>query len=646
MNISRVRVERYGPLRTDIEFGGGVQLVTGPNESGKTLLVEAVLEMLTGKSPSGSRVEESAAGFLVVSDESEETRLDVNRTLVDYYNETEGFDLTPAELRNVFVIRDADLQIRDSSFYESVTERITGLRTSEIRGLKEEVRDRGLLTPGCSLRNNQGNNKPKQQRDAAKELRGDVEEYLDSSEELESLESNLFDARRRERVLSARIGDIQSAREWEEIDSYEKTVGRLESALVERESLPDAEAVERLRSGLEGVSDVGGSHGELAGRKERWRSFALVGWVATVLSFLGFGLLGMPTIGIVVAVLSLLLTGVSTYMWLIASRRIGEHQRAKSEILDDARDVGITVESVDELRTEVGEIERERSESTRTIDQALGELRGLDIETDDPEAVIDRATEVLAGRRAALPDVEIEFSQSKLDEAEADLERVREKIDELEAALADHDEALRRFGDRTRRVKFEYFTGEPLDLEISNLEALELLVERLDSFVETIEGNAAVARDTHEILEAMEQSEGEKVERLFGDESRATSIFEAITDEAYETVRYEADEETIVVEHRQRGSLTPRELSRGACDQLYFCIRVALAEEILGGEPGFLLMDDALLASDAVRLERQVALLEELANDGWQVIYLTAKEDARATLEPVCTDEQIRLSRL
>lgn len=46
-------------------------------------------------------------------------------------------------------------------------------------------------------------------------------------------------------------------------------------------------------------------------------------------------------------------------------------------------------------------------------------------------------------------------------------------------------------------------------------------------------------------------------------------------------------------------------------------------------------MDDAFLTADPERLRRQAEVLSELAETGWQTIYLTAERDARQIIHDV-----------
>lgn len=121
--------------------------------------------------------------------------------------------------------------------------------------------------------------------------------------------------------------------------------------------------------------------------------------------------------------------------------------------------------------------------------------------------------------------------------------------------------------------------------------------------------------------------------------SRATELFAKITDDRYNSVSYDSEDNQLIVEKATGETLTPDQLSDGTRDQLYLAIRVALGEQILDGTPGFFVMDDAFLTSDATRIQEQAELVEELAEDGWQVVYLSSKDDAINSLKNYSSGE-------
>lgn len=59
---------------------------------------------------------------------------------------------------------------------------------------------------------------------------------------------------------------------------------------------------------------------------------------------------------------------------------------------------------------------------------------------------------------------------------------------------------------------------------------------------------------------------------------------------------------------------------------MYLAAQISLAEQLLETEPGCFLMDDAFLPADADRLRAGFEVLQQLVDDDWQVIYLTAKD--------------------
>lgn len=75
-----------------------------------------------------------------------------------------------------------------------------------------------------------------------------------------------------------------------------------------------------------------------------------------------------------------------------------------------------------------------------------------------------------------------------------------------------------------------------------------------------------------------------------------------------------------------------RDLSTGTKEQVLFALRVTLAEKILN-DKAFLILDDAFQHSDYDRRPRLINQLFTLADDGWQIIYLTMDDNIRDTFK-------------
>ena len=94
-----------------------------------------------------------------------------------------------------------------------------------------------------------------------------------------------------------------------------------------------------------------------------------------------------------------------------------------------------------------------------------------------------------------------------------------------------------------------------------------------------------------------------------------------LTSGRYRSVVLDSDGR-LAVERKDGSRFGSDALSRGARDQLSLAVRLALVRRLLG-EPGFLVLDDAFISSDATRREALAVAIAELAQEGWQILYFT-----------------------
>ena len=154
MFLKELNIKRYGPLadRGRLKLHR-YNLFWGFNERGKTLTIEALLKMLFQKQARYfkdiMRVNEVPEGYLIVEDEIRgEMKLPEAGTVSELY----GFSNT--EFNNIFVIRDSDLSIAaERDFYRSLTGRLTGMQTDEIKSICEKIYNLGEVTPGGDFQN-------------------------------------------------------------------------------------------------------------------------------------------------------------------------------------------------------------------------------------------------------------------------------------------------------------------------------------------------------------------------------------------------------------------------------------------------------------------------------------------------------------
>jgi len=218
VKVKEFSIIRYGPVRDTGRIRlGDFNLIWGENEDGKTLMIDALVKLLLGRSAKDfrniDRVEEKPEGYLVVEDDKgKESKVPEKGDL------TKITELTSSQCCNVFVVRNSDLSIaQEAEFYTDVTDRLTGLRTEDISKVKKALRDIAKITPGNAFRDT-GDEKLKTRVENAKgllkevtslstrvrdegfdELERESLSLRDKVQEIERNLQNLEDARRRER---------------------------------------------------------------------------------------------------------------------------------------------------------------------------------------------------------------------------------------------------------------------------------------------------------------------------------------------------------------------------------------------------------------------------------------------------------------
>ena len=108
-----------------------------------------------------------------------------------------------------------------------------------------------------------------------------------------------------------------------------------------------------------------------------------------------------------------------------------------------------------------------------------------------------------------------------------------------------------------------------------------------------------------------------------------SGVFEEITEGKYTGVHFDGNLQSVKVIDKYERELEASKLSKGAYDQLFLAIRIAIAEEMLGEGKGFFVMDDAFLASDSYRIKNQFKILAKLADRGWSILYFSVKDEVK-----------------
>lgn len=248
--------------------------------------------------------------------------------------------------------------------------------------------------------------------------------------------------------------------------------------------------------------------------------------------------------------------------------------------------------------------------------------------------------EVLASYAPAAPGVK--FDQSILNKLNENHRKVEAEIKVLQEKMKDSSEELR---DIEKEVNELLHLDKEVHLPCQTTLDLEMIGKRLVDWLDCLEAERKTALLSLEIFSEMEEKEEQKVTSLFGQNSPVSNYFSIITDGRYKEIYFDSRDNPIKAVRADGTALNAANLSGGAYDQLYFAIRLALAEKLLEGEKGFFILDDPFIKADPVRLKALLNMLFEICAAGWQILYFSSKGEIKEALNhKISTGEVLEFS--
>ncbi|HSL59676.1 MAG TPA: hypothetical protein VK866_17645, partial [Acidimicrobiales bacterium] len=213
---------------------------------------------------------------------------------------------------------------------------------------------------------------------------------------------------------------------------------------------------------------------------------------------------------------------------------------------------------------------------------------------------VDAEIDAAIGRGPATDALRAELVAGDPAAWEAAVERRRA---ELDAARADHEDAIRRHhGAHEDLLRVESSAQVPEAAQRVEV-ARAALAELVDQW-QTLTAARALVADT------LARYERERQPAVV---ARAQQIFARVTDGRYP--RLVLHDREIQALDRTGASLRTDDLSRGTAELLYLCVRFGLAAEFASHTPLPLVMDDVLVNLDPERTRALAGALADLADD-------------------------------
>jgi uncharacterized protein YhaN len=680
IHIDRISINRGGPLKDDFNLEPeGLNLIYGCNETGKTYLVEALIELLfrTGKSTpwikKRTKSRESTIrswepqGRIAVSGLEDETTIFTpnGRKLDDFAGSGGGL---PEDLSRLMVVRAGDTKL--SSAPDGIGDEVLRTYLSN-KGILDEIEraipqesvkraiiSDGLIEPGGKgLLKNRSDVRNKIDNLESLQLKVDdnaslaairslekQREYFEG--QLKTLENakrhKAFEVSEEIRKLEFDLKELPSEKSLIDLSTetglYRAEIKEL--AAVESK-LEDALAEEENYSWIHSARDEYLSQPEIQVKRsaiERISPLLLLIFIVLTAAggFISRTLMITAAAGAIACVLLLLRSRpepLSESAILRIKELREEFSRRFGRELTDSATLQQECQRMEEwhlkhenLKEKQMRLARDTGEMAESIRSRFQSIIGGMIEEEEWDKTIERSRqgrtsiqEQIFSQRAKLDSlgVPVDSYLPETPEEEWSQKRYLELKDELESVLNALDLEKRSIESLKTEIQIE--TGFRSAEIRKLLSALEERIEDEKCRYREITAKILAGNAVFSAVEEFRSLENAKLSEAL--ESReVVSPLSLITDH-YTGMRM--DDEGYLIMRTAEGEEYPlSQLSTGAAEQVYMALRIGLAERSFN-EPAFLILDDAFQHSDWNRRKNLVSSVIRLANEGWQIFYFT-----------------------
>ncbi len=277
------------------------------------------------------------------------------------------------------------------------------------------------------------------------------------------------------------------------------------------------------------------------------------------------------------------------------------------------------------LKQEIDEEGQELSEIiTRLVDKKLGEeewgpaLRRLEGRVKALEDEVNRLEGLLKGLEISpeeyiTQEPEVKYNKRVLNDLKEQERKIQDLISEKEKAL----EVLK--AQAIQLSGADYSSDWPALIEALYEKREEVLKE-----LRMVNARIVAGILVSQHLKQMQEEEDRQIEALLNSREFRDHLW-SIT-RRYHGIQLIRDDFEIKDDF---GAFSFSDLSTGAREQVLLALRLGMASRLSGHDRMFIILDDAFQHVDWQKRPHLVKALVDMANDGWQVIYLTMDDHIR-----------------
>jgi exonuclease SbcC len=290
-----------------------------------------------------------------------------------------------------------------------------------------------------------------------------------------------------------------------------------------------------------------------------------------------------------------------------------DHSNAIAQLSQLCRPFGM--DSADHLKAQISVVRKLKKQEEQ--ERAL--LRGRTLE--DFEAQLTEKSVELRGVRGQLQSPQY-----------ADFAPTTEEVEAWRREATQLAEAVPALERERSRVEGRIETLEP---QVRSHPSSHELDARLEWLEDEVSRGDRTVQACHEAERLLREIQKEHRTTYLPELERATSVhLRRMTNGFYCAASLASGWPGVSVADPRNTAVAPHELSAGSRDQLYFAFRLAVADQLSGGELLPMLLDEAFPYFDDEHWQRALDIIADVALSGRQVIYFTmhpeVEQDLRA----------------
>ena len=681
IRIDRIKVNRGGPLENDFRLEpGDINLIYGHNETGKSYIVEAIINLLfrTGRK---STIDWNLrgwefAGSIIVSglEDKPVTFTRTGKKLDDYWEEEIGL---PQDFSRLLVVKEGETLLADKKdgvgrdilknylSGEGLLDRIEAVISATLQ--KAKVQDRQII--GSKM--------------------GEIKDRAQLLDELKGLDSLLkeaedgytsgviYDLQQKQEAIGAELERLEKAKRYHAacLQTEEKALNQ------KRESLPSEEELSKIESDISVYEDRKSKVNsksdaiaklESAAESYRWAEKALDVYkeitggqtvtgpkpVYMVLAFIflvGTVVTGFLNLKIPLAICAAGSLAFSIFYFVRTRRALAlasankELERLKTEFGNrydsELTDRALLEAQVERLREDyfraIGlkkDLEEElipdlKSRESR-IREDLKKFTSNELPPREWRSTIKELRSKLSGLTDKINSLNMELTSLAVPEEdllyqdpgiEWDANRYKDlegKLREISGAL---DEELHKLDQLRVRIAQE--------TRLDSTDWEELISALRDLHAETAEEYRDITAEIlakvqlNTVIQEFREEENTRIASGLGSEE-LTKPLHAITG-CYKGIRHDEDKGLVLITDEDE-EYPLATVSTGAKEQTFLAMRIGFSSIVMKGQTAFLILDDAFQHSDWPRRTNLMDQILRLVSSGWQVFYLTMDDHIRA----------------